>query len=117
MDDTTKGESVSDGLDITCSGPRFQNKHAVWKYELPLDAGPLYRVRMPYGSGIVAFQIQHGVPTIWADVNPLETETEERILRIVGTGHVEVAPLSMYRGTVQIGPFVWHLFEEFTRDA
>lgn len=89
---------------------------AVWKYHLPFGRGPLYRVTMPYGAVIIAFQMQAQVPTVWAIVNPDETQTETRTLRIVGTGHREVVPFSTYRGTAQIGGFVWHLFEEHEVD-
>ena len=62
----------------------------------------------------MTFQIQTGIPVIWAVVNP-ENESEKRQFCIRGTGHLDHSGKiddDIYIGTVQTGTLVWHLFEQ-----
>jgi hypothetical protein len=73
---------------------------------------------MPKGAEILTIQTdeKNNHPTIWAMVDPNETEQEERNFELFGTGH-EI-PFDMgierkYIGTYQYqnGEFVGHIFE------
>lgn len=82
----------------------------IWKF--PLAALGRNAVYMPVHSQILAVQMQAGVPTLWALVQP-DADRETRRFETVGTGQ----PLSDdldghgYIGTIQQGPYVWHVFE------
>lgn len=93
-------------------------------YKFPLDynasmsqqiaAGPLRPIKR-----LIAFDLQEGVPTVWAEVDDFShspylsevvAKTENPIyVQIFGTG--QYIPDSWnYVGTLQNGPYVWHLY-------
>lgn len=80
----------------------------IWKYELPLS--PKVLLRMPRASKILFAAAQRGTICLWASVYP-EFEEEDRSFLLVGTGNSIPEGLHEYIGTVQIDPFVWHIFE------
>lgn len=83
----------------------------VWKYRVPFD--DKFSLDMPRGAQILTMQLQDGVLTIWARVET-ENETEPRHFVLVGTGNpipVEDTRTLVYINTLQIAPFVFHLFE------
>lgn len=83
--------------------------NAIWKF--PIKAlQARFALNMPKGAEILSVQMQGGVPTIWASVDPHNGEIA-REFAIVGTGHQEVTRYHHYLGTVQDGMFVWHVFE------
>ena len=89
--------------------------NVIYKYPLKgLDNGDFVEIFMPQGARILAVQIQ-GIenPTIWAMVNTEEGKLVRRMLRVYGTGREIEERLEDldYIGTVQTGPFVWHVFE------
>jgi hypothetical protein len=58
--------------------------------------------------------MQHGVPCLWALVDP-EQDYTDRTIDIIVTGHDIVDLFTRtYIGTVQQGPLVWHVFERHT---
>jgi hypothetical protein len=86
----------------------------IWKYELHVREH--FILEMPKGAKVLAVQMQYGVPTLWARVNPT-AEKEPRHFSIYGTGHCmpdesENVQLQ-YVGTFQPegGALVFHLFE------
>lgn len=81
----------------------------IWKF--PLDIVGTNRVDMPVGAHVISVKTQHGRPTIWAMCAP-ENMLEQRIFRIVGTGHLFNPQGHMHIGTVIIDGFVWHVFEQ-----
>jgi hypothetical protein len=84
---------------------------SVWKF--PLFVVGSQEIDMPEGADIVSAQLQNGVPTLWALVDPAE-EFEKRIFEIYGTGHPiagEDKEFLVFVGTVQQGSLVWHIFE------
>ena len=97
----------------------------ILKYELPnLDTGDLREIEMPQGARILGVQTQAElggflgpltaeIPCVWALVNTEEGKTVRRMFRVYGTGREIKEPLEGldYIGTVQTGPFVWHVFE------
>lgn len=84
----------------------------IWKYQLTMSASP-QPVNMPTGAQLLWFGFQQNEPVVWALVDPgLIGET--RWLQVVGTGQeISDEGLSGHVGTVQEGPYVWHLFEVF----
>jgi hypothetical protein len=69
---------------------------------------------MPVGAKILSVQAQHNKPTIWALVDPV-ADKETRRFFVVGTGwpiDPDRLAKSEFCGSVQIGAFVWHVFEE-----
>lgn len=82
----------------------------IYKYRIPVKDHA--KVELPVGAEILHVGEQGGHLTVWAVVDPLVTDTEPRHFRVVGTGHDFDWDTWVYQGTVQIGPFVWHLFEE-----
>ncbi len=83
----------------------------IWKYMLILSDHPF--ISMPKGAIVLSVDVQDGHIQIWALVDP-EAPKEPRGFRMAGTGHpVEDAIASMrFIGTVQMGEFVWHIFEK-----
>lgn len=88
---------------------------SIWKFNLKID-DDIQTILMPKGADILTADLQHGKPTIWAEVNP-EAEKESRRFWILGTG--QNIPKSIferqYIGTFQIvgsvGSLVGHVFE------
>lgn len=70
-----------------------------------------HQLAMPGGAVVLALQLQHDVPTLWAQVDP-KNRAVTRIFEWVGTG-CEVPDGGKYVGTVQLqgGAFVFHLYE------
>ena len=84
----------------------------IWKFPLPL--ADVQRIEMPSSAKILCAQTQMGAPFIWAVVNP-QNETEERRIRIFGTGFtLENACGLAYIGTFQVNStrYAYHVFEE-----
>lgn len=86
----------------------------VLKFPWP-DFPVVLQVNMPAESEIVAFQLQYGLPAIWAIGDPDNAFGETRTFQLVGTGHD--IPEGKYIGTVQLdeGRLVLHAFETTKR--
>jgi hypothetical protein len=84
----------------------------VWKYPLPDDWRDTFDLDMPAGAQVLAVQVQHGHPCIWALVDP-SASLETRLFRIAGTGHPITEALGRHVGTFQMlgGDVVFHVFE------
>ena len=82
----------------------------VFKYEIP--SGDTFCIGLEPGAEILTVQIQHGIPNIWALVDPYQS-TELRHFRLSGTGLPITEEGLKYIGTFQLreGSFVGHLFE------
>ena len=88
----------------------------VFKYDIPVDDRP--SVSLPKGAqilsvGVLPVGAQGLRIKLWALVNPAETDTEVRQLRVVGTGHAIVDGDLVFLGTVTFhdGALVFHVFE------
>lgn len=83
----------------------------VYKYPLSYVDNPL--LTLPIGAQFLHLDMQDGVPTLWALVDPEEQGQEERALRFAGTGHPISEEIIAHIGTTidhEMG-LVWHLFE------
>lgn len=87
-----------------------RDKMACKIYKYPLRWPSEQTVSMPVGAQILCAQMQMGVICLWAIVNP-GTPTEDRNIRVYGTGIEVDLEGHSYIGTVQSGPLVWHVFE------
>jgi hypothetical protein len=85
-----------------------KSDRVIWKY--PLQIVDRQIVEMPHAHRFLGVQSQNGVPTLWAQVNPLSPTVKLKIA-CIGTGNpTDVSLLEEHLGTVFIGDFVWHFF-------
>lgn len=89
----------------------MNNTRSIWKYELNVTDEQL--IEIPTGAEILAVQVQHSVPCLWARVDPNATKVKRRILTH-GTGHTLSAITGVYIDSYQLngGDLVFHVFEE-----
>jgi hypothetical protein len=80
----------------------------VYKYWLTVGD---QTVTLPAGARILAVQLQHGEPQLWALVDPSQP-METRRLAMIGTGH-DAPEKATYISTFQMneGHLVVHVFE------
>ncbi len=76
---------------------------------------PRLEVPMPREGGVVAVQVQHGLPVLWYRRPVEDRDMVKRRFVIVGTGH-HIDQSARYIGTFQMedGDFIGHVFEEGT---
>jgi len=86
---------------------------SIYKYILePIEE---QEISLPKGAKILTAHEQHGRICIWALVTVPETEIEERVICIYGTGdQFSEEGIHTYIGTVflQDGNYVFHVFEK-----
>jgi hypothetical protein len=82
----------------------------IWKFPLAITGEQM--ITMPKGTAILSVQMQGNQLSLWALVNERYDDSPCRV-HIVGTGHPADHVLAMpFVGTVQDGPYVWHVFAE-----
>lgn len=81
----------------------------IWKF--PIDAG-CNSIQAPRGAKLLTVQMQHGSPTVWAEVDPT-APIEPVLIEVFGTGHVIEEGERTYVGTFQMqgGALVFHLYQ------
>lgn len=69
---------------------------------------------VPEGTAFSHVGVQKDSLCLWAEVRDTDAQPMKRIIRIFGTGNpVDVDFMDMFHlGTVQMGPFVWHVYEQ-----
>jgi len=80
----------------------------IWKYTLPIQDS--VALEMPSSSQCLCVAVQNGALCLWALVTP-GTARVKRLIKIYGTGLPGPSFHESYVGTVQLGPFVWHVFD------
>lgn len=88
----------------------------IYKYNLEISGTTLM---LPVGAKVLSLQVQNEKPCIWVMGNFKEFQKEEeRKFAFAGTGHQLPEDSENpdnykleYIGTIQMGIFVWHLFE------
>jgi hypothetical protein len=80
---------------------------SILKFEIPILQGK-FTLKIPLHWQFFSFQNQNNKPTIWIG-GDLEEETADVPFQIIGTGY-QLPKNSDYLGTIQMNPFVWHLF-------
>lgn len=85
----------------------------IYKYPIP-EVTDQVAITMPRGAQVLSFQVQRGVPCIWALVDT-EEPVEAKNFYLVGTGLPFIFSPDYVRfiGTAQLmnGDFLLHLFE------
>lgn len=79
----------------------------IWKFPLELTAEQAIEIPVTYE--VLTVQVQNGEIVAWAIVDTADERVKQRIV-IVGTGHPLPDNIDLHIGTVQIGPYVWHVF-------
>lgn len=80
----------------------------IHKYPLVLTFAD-QRIGTPRVWRPVHVAMQHGEPTVWAEVDTDTGDGYERMLRVVGTGH-PVPDEYEHVGSSLDGPYVWHVY-------
>lgn len=80
----------------------------IWKYQFAITE--VFDVSMPVGAVPLHAELQDGMPTLWAQINPNAVRAKRRF-RVIGTGHAFDPDRLQFVATFQQPPFVWHLFE------
>ena len=80
---------------------------AIWKFDIPLQDESV--IPMPDGAEVIHVGVQGDTVVAWATVDTRARLAEYRF-QVVGTGHPLPDRLGFHAGTVQQGPFVWHVF-------
>lgn len=74
-----------------------------------------FEISMPTTAKVVGFEMIDNKPTIWALIDPKETNVRVKRFRLAGTGsdiEIERNPQNLVHiATVRDGIFIWHLFE------
>jgi hypothetical protein len=87
----------------------------IYKYSLVI--ADEQAISLPKDAEILAVQVQGGTLCLWAIVFP-GNENELKAIEIYGTGH-DFPTIGQgerkYISTVQMGGFVWHVFEALTK--
>lgn len=78
----------------------------IHKYEVAVN--PKQVIELPQDARILTVQVQEGSVYIWAELDD-NAEMTKHFIHVVGTGHPIPANCA-YLGTVQMPPFVWHLY-------
>lgn len=84
----------------------------IYKYPFPID--DKFTINLPVGAVVLAAQMQGQQPCLWAEVDT-DRPVLPRAFRLFGTGHpMPSGPADDLRfaATFQMGPFVWHLYED-----
>lgn len=80
----------------------------IWKFTLlPTNK----TVQMPRGARVLSVGVQGDDIVLWAIVEPTN-KTESRFFHVIPTGSPMVIYDTKFIGTVQMGPLVFHVFEE-----
>jgi hypothetical protein len=89
------------------------DRPVIYKYPVPFHIGHAIPLELSRGAKILSVQIQGDTLCLWAMVDPsLPTETET--IRIIPTGEPidpTLAVMIDHLATIQIGPYVWHVFK------
>lgn len=83
-------------------------------YKYPIEVTDIQKIKLPFDSLIISVLNQNGKLVIYALVDTEEKDTEERTIRIFGTGNpcdVEEFDYN-FLGSVFMGDLVWHIFAE-----
>lgn len=79
----------------------------IWKYRLSLCEAQSFDV--PFEFNVLCVQEQDAAICCWAEVSG-EDAYQTATFTIVGTGHTVPMMAGKYIGTVQQGPYVWHVY-------
>ncbi len=82
----------------------------IWKYPIRLQSDPVAH-SMPKGARVLNVGKKDGMIVLWVLVDPDTDDWEKRAFVVLGTGGTGPEGTDVYVGTVQLGDYVWHVFE------
>lgn len=93
--------------------------NVIWKFPLAIQGTQIVMMPKMYSANlhvhhaakILSIQVQAGVLMLWALVDPA-SPLEPRSIHLYGTGYPLARHALEFLATIQIGPLVWHLFED-----
>ncbi len=80
----------------------------IWKYPIN-DGNSQSEIDVPENHAILTVAYQSGQLCLWVSVDPKSPKIH-KLISSVGTGF-PYNPTAKFIGTVQQGPFVWHIFD------
>lgn len=80
----------------------------IWKW--PLVVTDRQELLVPAGARLLAVQAQYGELCLWAECDTSQPK-ETRTIHVYGTGNPIPDDPGTYISTVQLGTFVWHVYE------
>ncbi|MEO5991405.1 MAG: hypothetical protein ABIP68_07180 [Ferruginibacter sp.] len=80
----------------------------IFKYQIKTIGSQI--IQMPKGAIILSCQQQNSFISMWAIVDE-NGELEDRHFEVIGTGNEITLKPREYISTVQMGLYVWHIFE------
>ncbi len=84
----------------------------IWKFPLDIEQD-VALVEAPAEAQALSVQVQDGQTVVWMKVDPNEP-TVSHYFRVIGTGD-DVVHVGRFIDTVQVGGYVWHIFEDGPR--
>jgi len=83
-------------------------------YKYPFGITDIQTVDLPINHKILHVGLDpQGTPCLWAIVDSEQTQTNPKVLFVVGTGHpMPTVPVS-HLGSFAQGPFMWHIFVSY----
>ena len=83
----------------------------IWKY--PVTIGGDTKLLMQEGAEFIHAGLDPtGEPCVWALLDPNKQADVPRNLLVIGTGRAFDQPNAKFIGSINQGPFMWHVFEE-----
>ena len=82
----------------------------VWKFTTAGPRADQQLITMPAFADILSVGAQGSDIVIWASVDPNAVK-EHRRIAVIGTGWEVPEGKKKFIGTVQLGAFVWHVFD------
>ena len=86
----------------------------VFKWALRTGGGP-QKLGLYDGYQVLSVQMQGGTLCLWALVDTDAPAVNLDIL-VIATGHNCLETFAKYLGTVQDGPYVWHVFARIPKE-
>lgn len=82
----------------------------IWKW--PLAVTDVQKISVPKGAQILTAQVQGDTLSVWA-LGDTDVETEERLIRVIGTGNPIPPGPGKFIATIQLcgGGLVFHIFD------
>lgn len=82
-------------------------------YKYPMEMMGDQMIEMPKGAAVLCVQAQHGLPQLWAEVDPNAPMIKRRFA-VYGTGHTMPGTFPSYVGTFQMsgGDYVFHVYTD-----
>lgn len=83
----------------------------VHKFPLELVDGPQRHYRIGREHNVVYVDVQHGLPTMWIEVDRECLASDPLVFYVFGTGF-DIPDNCVHVGSCQESGFVWHIYKE-----